>query len=619
MPFDHQPFLKQLTQRPGIYQMMGEDGAVLYVGKAKNLRKRLASYFRTTGLTPKTAALVSRIANIDVTITQTEIEALLLEQNLIKQNRPPFNILLRDDKSYPYLFLSDRDTYPRLAFHRGSKRQAGRYFGPFPSVQAVRDSLNFLQKTFRVRQCDDNFFRNRSRPCLQYQINRCTAPCVELISEEDYQRDVRHTQMFLEGKNDNLIRELEADMDVAAEALAFERAALLRDQMVALRTIQAEQVVESGSSHIDVVAAMLVGDQCCVHVLYIRQGRILGSRSYYPKVPLAADATEVLTDFLPQFYLRDSGRGDFPREIVVNQALPDSTLLASAISEVATRCCSIAAAEAAGHRVLLKHRGRSTRAQWVELAERTASQNLNGRIASRKTTQQRLEALQQLLQLAAPPERIECFDISHSSGEDTVASCVVFDSGGALKSDYRRMNIKDVAAGDDYAAMEQALVRRYTRIQKEEGKLPDILLIDGGKGQMRRAVAVLAELGVIDVQVVGVAKGPTRKAGFETLLLSQDGLERELEAQSSALLLIQQIRDEAHRFAITGHRQRRDRKRRTSTLEGIDGVGPKRRKELLRFFGGSQEVVRASVAELMRVPGISRKVAETIYSTLHNE
>lgn len=607
MPFDHQPFLKQLTQRPGIYQMMGEDGAVLYVGKAKNLRKRLASYFRTTGLTPKTAALVSRIANIDVTITQTEIEALLLEQNLIKQNRPPFNILLRDDKSYPYLFLSDRDAYPRLAFHRGSKRQGGRYFGPFPSVQAVRDSLNFLQKTFRVRQCDDNFFRNRSRPCLQYQINRCTAPCVELISAEDYQRDVRHTQMFLEGKNDNLIRELEADMDVAAEALAFERAALLRDQMVALRTIQAEQVVESGSNHIDVLAAMLVGDQCCVHVLYIRQGRILGSRSYYPKVPLAADATELLTDFLPQFYLRDSGRGDFPREIVVNHVLPDSALLASAISEVA------------GHRVLLKHRGRSTRAQWVELAERTASQNLNGRIASRKTTQQRLEALQQLLQLAAPPERIECFDISHSSGEATVASCVVFDSGGALKSDYRRMNIKDVAAGDDYAAMEQALVRRYTRIQKEEGKLPDILLVDGGKGQMRRAVAVLAELGVIGVQVVGVAKGPTRKAGFETLLLSQDGLERELEAQSSALLLIQQIRDEAHRFAITGHRQRRDRKRRTSTLEGIDGVGPKRRKELLRFFGGSQEVVRASVAELMRVPGISRKVAETIYSTLHNE
>lgn len=611
MPFDHQSFLKQLTQRPGIYQMLGEGGALLYVGKAKNLRKRVASYFRNTGLSPKTVALVRRIVDIEVTVTQTEVEALLLEQNLIKQNHPPFNILLRDDKSYPYIFLSDQDTYPRLAFHRGSKKKKGSYFGPFPSVQAVRESMNFLQKTFQVRQCEDSFFKNRSRPCLQYQIKRCTGPCVELVSPDAYQRDVRHTRMFLEGKSDKLIRELQQDMDAASEQLAFEKAAVLRDQLTALRKIQAEQVVESGSGCIDVLAAALEGDQGCIHALYIREGRILGSRSFYPKVPLAVDPAEVLDNFVPQYYLREGARGDFPKEIVVNQKLADSALLMSAISTVA------------GKKVLLKHRGRSTRAKWTDLAERTAQQNLNSRMASKQNIMQRLEALQESLGLDERPERLECFDISHSSGEATVASCVVFDSNGPLKSDYRRLNIQDVTAGDDYAAMEQALTRRYTRLKKGEGKLPDILLIDGGKGQLRRAVAVLEELGIVGVQIVGVAKGKTRKAGFETLLLSQhiDGRdsEVELEVQASALLLIQQIRDEAHRFAITGHRQRRDQKRRTSTLEGIDGVGPKRRRELLRFFGGVKEVERASVAELMRVPGINKKVAEAIYSALHNE
>lgn len=611
MPFDHQSFLKQLTQRPGIYQMLGEGGALLYVGKAKNLRKRVASYFRNTGLSPKTVALVSRIVDIEVTVTQTEVEALLLEQNLIKQNHPPFNILLRDDKSYPYIFLSDQDTYPRLAFHRGSKKKKGSYFGPFPSVQAVRESMNFLQKTFQVRQCEDSFFKNRSRPCLQYQIKRCTGPCVELVSPDAYQRDVRHTRMFLEGKSDKLIRELQQDMDAASEQLAFEKAAVLRDQLTALRKIQAEQVVESGRGCIDVLAAALEGDQGCIHALYIREGRILGSRSFYPKVPLAVDPAEVLDNFVPQYYLREGARGDFPKEIVVNQQLADSALLMSAISTVA------------GKKVLLKHRGRSTRAKWTDLAERTAQQNLNSRMASKQNIMQRLEALQESLGLDERPERLECFDISHSSGEATVASCVVFDSNGPLKSDYRRLNIQDVTAGDDYAAMEQALTRRYTRLKKGEGKLPDILLIDGGKGQLRRAVAVLEELGIVGVQIVGVAKGKTRKAGFETLLLSQhiDGRdsEVELEVQASALLLIQQIRDEAHRFAITGHRQRRDQKRRTSTLEGIDGVGPKRRRELLRFFGGVKEVERASVAELMRVPGINKKVAEAIYSALHNE
>lgn len=636
MSFDHKTFLKQLTQRPGIYQMFGENGDVLYVGKAKNLRKRVSSYFRRTGLAPKTQALVRRIANIDVTVTQTEIEALLLEQNLIKQNRPPFNILLRDDKSYPYIFLSDRDLYPQLSFHRGSKRRKGSYYGPFPSVSAVRESMGFLQKIFRVRQCEDSFFKNRSRPCLQYQIDRCTGPCVDLITPDDYQRDVRHTQMFLEGKSDKLIRELEGDMDQASQQLAFERAGVIRDQISALRKIQAEQIVESGSGNIDVLAAYQEGDQGCVHVLYIRHGRILGSRSFYPKVPLATSAAEILANFVPQYYLRDGARGDFPREIILNEKIEESELLEDAISKLA------------GHRINLKYRGRSTRRQWIELAENTARQNLNNRIASKQNTLQRFESLQALLKLEELPERLECFDISHSSGEATVASCVVFDTNGPLKSDYRRLNIKGITAGDDYAAMEQALTRRYTRLQKGEGKLPDVLLIDGGKGQLGRAISVLAELGVVGVHVVGVAKGKTRKAGFETLLLSNSNSkplsvpsssnlqsqtsdnqypeadenrykELPVDTESPALLLIQNIRDEAHRFAITGHRQRRDKKRRLSTLEGIAGVGPKRRRELLRFFGGAKEVERASIAELMRVPGINKKVAEAIYSRLHNE
>ncbi len=636
MSFDHKTFLKQLTQRPGIYQMFGENGDVLYVGKAKNLRKRVSSYFRRTGLAPKTQALVRRIANIDVTVTQTEIEALLLEQNLIKQNRPPFNILLRDDKSYPYIFLSDRDQYPQLSFHRGSKRRKGSYYGPFPSVSAVRESMGFLQKIFRFRQCEDSFFKNRSRPCLQYQIDRCTGPCVDLITPDDYQRDVRHTQMFLEGKSDKLIRELEGNMDQASQQLAFERAGVIRDQISALRKIQAEQIVESGSGNIDVLAAYQEGDQGCVHVLYIRHGRILGSRSFYPKVPLATSAAEILVNFVPQYYLRDGARGDFPREIILNEKIEESELLEDAISKLA------------GHRINLKYRGRSTRRQWIELAENTARQNLNNRIASKQNTLQRFESLQALLKLEELPERLECFDISHSSGEATVASCVVFDTNGPLKSDYRRLNIKGITAGDDYAAMEQALTRRYTRLQKGEGKLPDVLLIDGGKGQLGRAISVLAELGVVGVHVVGVAKGKTRKAGFETLLLSNSNSkpfsvpsssnlqsqtndnqypeadenrykELPVDTESPALLLIQNIRDEAHRFAITGHRQRRDKKRRLSTLEGIAGVGPKRRRELLRFFGGTKEVERASIAELMRVPGINKKVAEAIYSRLHNE
>ena len=617
--FDAQSFLKGLTQRPGIYQMLGENGVVLYIGKAKNLQKRVASYFAKTGLSIKTQALVNRIITIDVTVTQTEIEALLLEQNLIKQNLPPYNILLRDDKSYPYIFLSDQDEYPQLAFHRGSKRRLGSYFGPFPSVQAVRESMSFLQKTFKVRQCEDIFFKNRTRPCLQYQIKRCTAPCVDLVTPESYQQDVGYTKMFLEGRSDNLIKKFEVEMDSSSKNLNFERAAILRDQITALRKIQAEQVVESGSKNIDIVAASQDGSQGCVHILYIRQGRILGSRTFYPRVPLATSPGEILEHFVPQYYLRDGGKGDFPKEIIVNAKLDDSELFALAVSSVA------------GYKIEFKCRGRAIRKKWIELAEQTANQNLKSLTISKQNLLQKFEALQKLLNLQELPGRLECFDISHSSGEATVASCVVFDTNGPLKSDYRRFNIKDITAGDDYAAMEQALTRRYKRLQKGEEKLPDILLIDGGLGQLKKAANVLEELGVIGVEIVGVSKGRTRKIGFETIFLAssldsknttdakKDYTELALESDSAALLLIQHIRDEAHRFAITGHRQRRDKKRKTSSLEAIDGVGPKRRRELLRFFGDINEVKRASIAELMRVPSISKKIAESIYSILHNE
>ncbi len=606
MSFDPKKFLKSLTSRPGIYQMIDGDGVVLYVGKAKNLRKRVSSYFRSSGLAPKTQALVKRIHSVEVAVTETEVEALLLEQNLIKQYRPSYNILMRDDKSYPHIFFSTNDQWPRLTLHRGAKRKKGTYYGPFPGVHAVRESMSFLQKTFRVRQCEDSFFKNRSRPCLQYQIERCNAPCVGLITQEKYQQDVRHTRMFLEGKNQPLMKELEAEMDNASTDLQFEQAAEVRDQIVAMRQVQAQQIIESGNGHVDVMAGAMEGDEACVHLLYIRHGRILGSRSFYPRVPLATSLDEIIAEFIPRNYLKGNVAIDIPKEIAIAVDLPDKALLEEALTA------------AAQHKVIVKNVYRGTRRKWLDLATRTAEQNLNGRLAASASSLKRYEKLQQILDLPELPQRMECFDISHSSGEATVASCVVFNHEGPLKSDYRRFNIENIAAGDDYAAMEQALSRRYKRLQKGEGKLPDILFIDGGKGQLRIAQRVLQELGVIGVNLVGVAKGSSRKAGLESLLITTDKGEQEVIPEQAGLLLIQQIRDEAHRFAITGHRQRRDKKRRTSPLENVAGVGPKRRRELLRYFGGIGAVEKASTDDLMRVPSINRKVAEAIYSSFHN-
>lgn len=604
--FDHVRFLADASQQPGIYQMFGVEGNILYVGKAKNLKSRLASYFRKTGLSAKTMALVLRIHRIEVTITASEAEALILEQNLIKANRPPYNISLRDDKSYPYIFVSSGEPYPRISVHRGAKKKQGDYYGPFPNVGAVRESLHFLQKTFRVRQCEDSVFNNRSRPCLQYQIKRCTAPCVELVNKDDYANDLRHTRMFLTGNGQELMAELANQMDEAAQNLEFEKAAQFRDQITFLRSIQSQQVIEEGQGDIDIVALATRPNGLCVHILFVRQGRILGSRSFFPQSGLAETSADVLTQFIAQFYLASAGR-DIPREIITNYELEEVDLLATALQQ------------AIGRQVYFSHSVRSHRAQWLQMAVNAAEQNLIAHLNTKQNSLDRFVALQDALQLDEIPQRMECFDISHSSGELTVASCVVFDTNGPLKSDYRRFNIEGITPGDDYAAMQQALERRYTRLKKGEGKMPDILLIDGGKGQLSIAKAVLAELGIDDVLMIGVAKGSTRKAGFETLYNAQTDTEIVLNNDSPALHLIQHIRDEAHRFAITGHKQRRDKKRKTSTLEDIPGVGAVRRRELLRHFGGIQEIQKASVNDLLKVNGINQHLAEEIYAFFHNE
>ena len=602
--FDHKHFLKNLTQQAGVYQMFDGTGDILYVGKAKNLKKRLSSYFRTSGLTKKTAALVCRIASIQVTVTPSEAEALVLEHNLIKAQKPPFNILLRDDKSYPYILMTTGETHPRIGFHRGSKKKTGRYFGPFPNASAVRESLNFLQKTFTVRQCLDSVYKNRSRPCLLYQIGRCSGPCVDAISEEDYRADVEHTALFLEGKSDQLQRDLAASMSQAAERQEYERAAQLRDQIQALRQIQAQQVIDSGMSNLDVIACEQGPGAACIHILYVRQGRVMGSKSYFPKDRLASDPAELLSAFLAHAYLGNNSM-DVPATVIVSHEPPDAAALSEAIAKQTKRQTKISA------------NVRTYRASWLAMAIEAARQNVKTHIMAKQNQSQRFEHLAEIVDLDEI-NRIECFDISHSSGEGTVASCVVFDSAGSRKSDYRRFNIEGEKAGDDYAAMAQALRRRYSRLQKEAKALPELVLIDGGRGQVNAARHVLDELGITSIMLLGVAKGTTRKPGFETLIFA-DGREQVLDEDAQALHLIQQIRDEAHRFAITGHRQRRDKRRRTSVLQDIPGVGPKRRKQLLEHFGGMQEVQRASVDDLAKVPSISKKLAQEVYSVLHSE
>lgn len=602
--FDSKAFLATTSSHPGVYRMFDETNQLLYVGKAKNLKKRLMSYFRKTGLAPKTAALVARIAHIETTITANETEALVLEQTLIKEHRPPYNILLKDDKSYPYVFLSTQDKFPRFTIHRGSKKQKGKYFGPYPSVGAIRETLNVLQKAFKIRQCDNNYFKNRARPCLQYQIKRCKAPCVDLVTAQQYSEDVRLSSLFLEGRNQELTQELSQTMEQAADQLDFEKAAEIRDQIALIRRVQDQQSMEGGTGNVDIIAAIINPGGACVCLITVRNGRVLGSKNFFPQVSIEEDTQTVLYAFISQYYLGNPDR-DFPKELIVNTLHDDFPLLIEAI------------AQQTNHEISISQRVKGTRAKWQQLAVTNAEQALTARLTNKLHMAARFEALTQALHLATTPERLECFDISHSSGEATVASCVVFGQEGAIKADYRRFNIEGVTAGDDYAAMHQALTRRFKRALDGEGKLPGILLIDGGKGQLTMAQQVLTELG-LNLTLLGVAKGVTRKPGLETLYLNDSEHQFTLPSHSPALHLIQQIRDESHRFAITGHRNRRDKARRTSKLEEIAGIGAKRRRELLTYFGGMQEINRASLDEIAKVPGISHKLAEQIYDTLHS-
>ena len=599
-PFDGKAFVRHLTTSPGVYRYFDAEGELLYVGKAANLKKRVSNYFLKPPMDPRIASMVSQIDRAEVTLTRTAGEALLLESQLIKSLKPRYNIVLRDDKSYPYIYLSGGEDYPRLAFHRGAKTGVGRYFGPYPSTFAVRESLGLMQKLFKVRQCEDSYFRNRSRPCLQHQIGRCSAPCVKLIEVADYRNDVRHAEMFLEGRSSAVIDELAGSMEQASAALNFERAAALRDQVSALRKIQAQHFVQGASADMDVIACCMEGGMACVSVLFFRNGVSLGSRDFFPRLPTDASVSDVLEQFLAQYYLERQ----VPRELVLSDPVEDAEVLTSVLSEHA------------GYAVSLKASVRGDRARFLEMAQRNASAALTSRLASRHTLLVRFDDLQKVLEMEEAPRRIECFDISHTRGEATVASCVVFGPEGPEKSHYRRFNIAGITPGDDYAAMHQALTRRFKKVV-EGGARPDILLIDGGTGQVAQAVDVLRDLGVAGIRVVGVAKGPGRRAGEETLVLAESGRTLHPGTSSPALHLVAAVRDEAHRFAISGHRRRREAARERSTLEDVAGVGARRRAALLKAFGGLAGVEAAGVEELMSVKGIDRGLAERIYAMLH--
>jgi excinuclease ABC subunit C len=604
--FDSKAFLSTVTSQPGVYRMYDAAGTVIYVGKAKDLKKRLTSYFRTQVGSRKTEVLVSNIQNIDVTVTHTETEALLLEHNYIKLYQPRYNVLLRDDKSYPYIFLSG-DSHPRLAMHRGAKHAKGEYFGPFPNGYAVRETLALLQKVFPIRQCENSVYRNRSRPCLQYQIGRCLGPCVSgLVSEEEYAQQTDYVRLFLAGKDDQVINQLVKRMENASEELRFEEAGILRDQIQAVRRVTERQFVSNQGEDLDVMGVAFDAGMACLHVLFIRQGKVLGSRSYFPKVPADTELTEVVQTFVGQFYLQGSEARTLPAEILLDFTLPERELLAESLSALA------------GRKVNIQSKPRGDRARYLKLARTNAATALTTKLSQHSTIQQRLAALATFLELDTI-HRMECFDISHTMGEQTIASCVVFNRDGPLRSDYRRYNIEGITPGDDYAAMNQVLRRRYGKAL-EEDKIPDVIIIDGGKGQLAQAKQVFAELNVPWDKdrpiLLGVAKGSDRKAGLETLFFEAEGEGVSLPPDSPALHVIQHIRDDSHNHAISGHRKKRAKVKNTSALESIEGVGPKRRQQLLKYMGGLQPLMNASVDEIAKVPGISTALAEKIYYSL---
>ena len=603
--FNFKEFLGSVSSSPGVYRMLDDQGNVIYVGKAKNLKKRISSYF-TKAHDNKTLALVKHIHDIEVAVTHTENEALLLEDTLIKKYQPRYNVLLRDDKSYPYIYISTQHEYPRISLYRGTvKKKPGTFYGPYPNSGAVKHTIHLIHKIFQLRQCNESYFKNRSRPCLQYQIKRCSGPCVSKITPEDYARSVLHTELFLKGKTQTVIDSLVDKMKQASAALEFEQAAALRDQIEHLNHILEKQYV-SGSSdlNIDVIACAARAEQCCIQVFYFRSGINQGNKTFFPKLPdKSQQPSAILEAFISQYYLAN----EIPHELLVSVEPSNRELLESVLSE------------RSGRRLAIKHNIRADRSRWMQQAMHNAEERLATRLTSRSSQQKRVEALQQLLELEDLPTRMECFDISHSHGDNTVASCVVFNENGPVKSDYRRFNIRDIEPGDDYAAIAQAFERRYSRLLKEEGRLPDIIFIDGGKGQLG-AAAKTAESLFFDSgpMIVGVSKGPDRKPGMEQIHLLNRKHALEPGPQSAALLLIQQIRDEAHRFAITAHRQRSRKKATSSTLEGIPGLGPKRRHQLIQYFGGIHGINRAGIEDLARIKGISRSLATRIYEHLHS-
>ncbi|WP_281916109.1 excinuclease ABC subunit UvrC [Caldimonas thermodepolymerans] len=598
--FDAATFIAGLPHLPGVYRMLGASGEVLYVGKARDLKKRVASYFQKTGHSPRIALMVSQIANIEITVTRSEAEALLLENNLIKSLAPRYNILFRDDKSYPYLMISGH-AFPRLAFHRGALDKKNLYFGPYPNAGAVRESIQLLQKVFRLRTCEDSVFMNRTRPCLLHQIKRCSAPCVGLVDEQSYQADVRNAVLFMEGKEDDVREALTRQMHEAAERLEFEQAAVYRDRLQSLSTLQGRQYVDVGKAlNADAVACVAERGLACANLVMVRNGRYLGDKSFFPQHAEGHSPAEVASAFLAQHY----AQSPVPPLVIVQE-------------ETETEELEALLSELAGHAVQLVNRPTAERRAWLDMAQRNAAHALAQRLREQGTQEQRLAALREALELPETLRRIECFDISHTQGEATVAACVVYDQLGMRPTEYRRYNITGIAPGDDYAAMRSVLSRRYEKVTRGEGVVPDLILIDGGRGQVNAAREVLEDLGLGDVALIGVAKGPERKPGLEELILADGKHSLQLPPDHPGLHLIQQVRDEAHRFAITGHRARRAKARVTSSLEGIAGVGAKRRRQLLERFGGLKGVLAASVEDLAQVKGISRTLAERIYRELH--
>lgn len=606
LAFDHKAFLAAVSEQAGVYRMYDHAQTVIYVGKAKQLKKRLASYFRKDVGSNKTRALVKQIAAIDVTVTHTEGEALILENNYIKKYQPKYNILLRDDKSYPYLLITDHK-HPKLGLHRGGKKIKGDYFGPYPTVGAVWESLRLMQKLFPLRQCEDSYYRARSRPCLQYQLGRCSAPCVDKISSDDYQQQVQLAKLFLKGKSSTVIEYLVAKMEAASTALNFEHAAKYRDQIVTLRKVQQQQFVSGSAAEMDVIGLYRHKSQACIHLLFVREQKILGSKSYFPMVPTETSDSEIIAAFISQHYIgNDINSGAIPKEIVIPQAIEHVGDILDVMSRQAE------------HEVKISHNVRTERAQYVKLACTNAETALMTKNSHKESMQARFCALNEVFELPNGISRIECFDISHTMGQQTVASNVVFNQEGPLKSDYRRYNVHGITPGDDYAAMAFALDKRYSKVTSEE-KMPDIIFIDGGKGQLSKAEEFFASVDQVKTPLlVGVAKGESRKPGLETLILAGSHQLISLPATSPALHLVQHIRDESHRFAITGHRAKRQKVSKKSTLETIPGIGAKKRQALLQYLGGLQEVLKADKATLEKVPGISKLLAANIYDALHD-